>query len=65
MVSSWIDMVYSDSVGAQLLHQGRVEFALGSINERVIVSLLVGDAWKIYQSVRQLVRADEEDKTYP
>jgi hypothetical protein len=52
MVSSGIDMVYSDGVGAQFLHQGRVEFALGSVDKRVVVSQLVGDAWQFDQSVQ-------------
>lgn len=53
MVSLWIDMVYSDGVGTQFLHQGRVEFALGSVDQRVVVSQLVGDAWTIESAQTQ------------
>jgi len=44
VVSVRIDVVDTDCVGAQFLHQSGVQFALSGINERVIVGKLVGDS---------------------
>jgi hypothetical protein len=44
VISGGVDVVDSDCVGAQFLHQSGVQFALSSINERVIVGKLVGDS---------------------
>lgn len=43
VVSIGIDMVYTDSVCAKRLHEGRVERTLSAVNERVIGGELVGD----------------------
>lgn len=43
VVSVRIDMVDTDCVGAQFLHQSGVQLALSGINEGVIVGKLVGN----------------------
>lgn len=40
-------MVYSNGVGAQILHQFGVEFALCSIDERIVGDQLVCDTYEI------------------
>ena len=44
VVSSGINMIYTDRVGPKVCHQARVKTALGPIRKGVVIRQLIGDA---------------------
>lgn len=55
VVSARVDVVDTDRVRAEGLHQVRIEGALSAIEKRVVGSQLIGDAFRLCQSAIPLL----------
>lgn len=47
VVRRGVDVVHTDRIGAQFLHESGIEFTLCSINERVVFDQLIGNTCEL------------------
>lgn len=57
ILTIWVCMVYSNGVGAKLLHQRGVQSTLHRVRKRVVPSGLIGNTWWPVSVVDTLVHA--------
>ena len=55
VITSRVNMVDTNGIGAKLLHQSRVEFALSDIDQRIIRNQLMDIIVSIYNRTRRIL----------
>jgi len=47
VVGGGVDVVHTDSIGSDGLHESSIKSALVAVDQRIVWSELVGNAWKV------------------